>query len=292
MKWMRKAAAVLALAGVLGSLTLAKNGPPTTAEKSGSITVNHVKLEKTAVWRTGSDHSDIALVPLRAVIEAMGGKVEWDHGVVHVNTGVMKTDVTIGEDRYFVATALEDMVGMSAPFSLGYRPYLDNDVTYVPLSLIDALLGGEEGKVTIGQAGIAIETEESAQIPNPIRDFETVEEAAKAAGIVFQAPKELPGGYARVAVSTIDKLMQVQYRNEKGEGVLVRKARGTEDISGDYNDYSRIEAIAANGAKITLKGSGQGFVLAIWQKDGYAYAVESDAAMSQSEMAAIIETIC
>lgn len=111
------------------------------------------------------------MVPLRAVAEKLGFTVTWNgDGSVLLDDGSMHSTVTIGEDCYQVTTSNPDLVGMSAPFSLGAPPYTSQGVTYVPLGLFDALLGSREGAVTMTEGVICLNTNplngnNSVQIP-------------------------------------------------------------------------------------------------------------------------------
>lgn len=98
------------------------------------------------------------MVPLRAMAEELGYTVQWEDGVIRVDTGAMHTDVMLGVDRYVLTTSNPDLVGMSAPFSLGCPSYAVDGTTYVPLSLFEALLGTGNGSVTLDGSHIAITT--------------------------------------------------------------------------------------------------------------------------------------
>ena len=63
------------------------------------------------------------MVPVRALAEALGFKVTWNNGEVNINDGEMQCDLRIGEENYFVYTAIKDAIGMSAPFTLGSAPF-------------------------------------------------------------------------------------------------------------------------------------------------------------------------
>lgn len=100
------------------------------------------------------------MVPLRAVAEKLGFQVTWNgDGTVLLDDGAMHTTVTIGEDRYQVASSRPGLVGMSAPFSLGVPPYVVKGAAYVPLGLFDALLGSQEGAVTMEDGVIRLNTD-------------------------------------------------------------------------------------------------------------------------------------
>lgn len=69
------------------------------------------------------------MVPLRPVAEKLGFTVTWNgDGTIFMDDGVMHTTVTIGKDLYQVTTSNPDLVGMSAPFSLGVPPPMSSRV--------------------------------------------------------------------------------------------------------------------------------------------------------------------
>lgn len=111
------------------------------------------------------------MVPLRAVAEKLGFTVTWNgDGSILLDNGVMHSTVTIGQDCYQVTTSNPDLVGMSAPFSLGVPPYVVNGTTYVSLGLFDALLGSQQGAVTMEDGIISLDTDplhtdNEAQVP-------------------------------------------------------------------------------------------------------------------------------
>ena len=182
--------------------------------------------------------------------------------------------MTIGVDRYVITTSHEDMVGMSAPFSLGCVPYATNGVTYVPLSLFDALLGNQEDAITGDTGVISIKTDTSAQIPNPFVDCDTLAQAEDLAG--FSLP--LPADVKTDGISVLsDNMIQVLCE----DGLSIRKALGDEDISGDYNSYPQVETVTVAGHAVTLKGTGDQVTVAVWTADGYTYAVYSETGLSR-----------
>ena len=110
------------------------------------------------------------MVPVRALAEALGFKVTWNNGEVNINDGEMQCDLRIGEENYFVYTAIKDVIGMSAPFTLGSAPVLKNDKTYVPVKLFVPLFGNNDAAVQITDTLPSIRTPSPA-IPrkSPIR---------------------------------------------------------------------------------------------------------------------------
>lgn len=84
-------------------------------------------------------------------------------------------------------------------------------------------------------------------------------------------------------------MAQISYRNGDDE-VMFRRARGSDDISGDYNVYETVLTVEITGAKAELRGTDGEFSGAVWQKDGFAYSVSCSPAVSQDEMQRIIES--
>ena len=70
---------------------------------------------------------------------------------------------------------------------------------------------------------------------------------------------------------------------------LYRVTKGDTDISGDYNVYDDIKEVRVDDAVVTLKGDTAGYVLAIWQKDGYSYSVSFTSPVTELQMLSIIE---
>ena len=222
---------------------------------------------------TSTDIDVCVMVPLRALAEELGFTVTWNGSSVRVDTGDVHTDVTIGVDRYVITTSHEDMVGMSAPFSLGCAPYATNGVTYVPLSLFDALLGNQEDAITGDTGVISIQTDTSAQIPNPFVDCDTLAQAENLAGFSLTLPADVKtDGISVLSGNMIQVLCE--------DGLSIRKALGDEDIS-DYNSYPQVETVTVEGHAVTLKGTGDQVTVAVWTADGYTYAVHSETGLSR-----------
>ena len=88
---------------------------------------------------------------------------------------------------------------------------------------------------------------------------------------------------------------QIDYEGTNAEGdaqsLCYRKGIGTDDISGDYNEYEIDETVDTAGTQVTLKGSADGYALAVWNADGYAYAVSVTKKIKKDEMLKLVEEI-
>ena len=86
------------------------------------------------------------------------------------------------------------------------------------------------------------------------------------------------------------EMAEIRYTNTK-QTVTFRKSVGEEDNSGDYNEYDFETETVVDESNILLKGNADGIQLAIWNKDGFAYSLSFENAVSQEEILSIIPDI-
>lgn len=239
-----------------------------------------------SIYKDGKDTNVKAclMTPLRATAEALGFTVTWNGKAAVLDNGEMHTEITVGEDEYFAVTSIEGAVGMTAPFSLGQAPYISNGTMYVPVKLFDVLCGNGSAVSENNKIDFKISTNnkenngaegETTQVPNPIVEYKTLEEAQKAVGFDFKAPEEVTG-FENKNISVIsNELIQIIYSNDNNE-VCVRKAKGSDDISGDYNVYKNIKTEKINDCDVTLRGENDKIGSAVWTKGEYSYSVYAD----------------
>lgn len=259
------------------------------------ITVDGEKLDlsKLNVSQYMYTENENTLVPLRVIAEKMGYTVSWDDKEKEVKVGNDEWEVVfnIGVDSYYGVTKIKDAVGMTAPQSYGVLPKIADNTTYVPAKMFE-LMGYEFSSVgqfaSFTKAGS--KEEESVQIPNPIKEYNTVDEAKKAVAFTVLMPDAMPEGYVFAGVSTInDELFQISYKNGDSE-ILYRTAEGAEDISGDYNVYKNEKSLKIAGIDVTIKGN-EGAVKAVWTKDGLTYSIYADKEISEQDITNIIASI-
>ena len=136
------------------------------------------------------------------------------------------------------------------------------------------------------------ESEESMiGMPNPYTDHGTLKEAEEDAGFKIQIPDEIRGVKAVAFRNLGTEMLEVIYYDGDAEVARVRKGTGAEDISGDYNVYEIEEAVDVTVTQVTLKGSADGYALAVWNEDGYAYAVSVTKKITKDEILQIVEEI-
>ena len=236
----------------------------------------------------------LVLVPLRETAEQLGFKVSYNKGTILVDDGIIHTNLTIGENSYQVVTSNPDLVGMSAPFSLSSAPVMTNGKTYVPIELFVPLTGNDSSIIKTDGSAISISKKadtknEDVQIPNPLTEHETLADLAKTVGFDVTLPT-LDKAYKETAFIDISgTIADVRFADDE-DTITFRKAKGSDDISGDNNTYKENKTIAVKDVSVSVKGN-DGINTATWQKDGFTYSFSSDKAMTQDALVKAIENL-
>ena len=162
----------------------------------------------------------------------------------------------------------------------------DAEPSYEIITIYEDLEGNTE---VLGMDEVLFDTEddvpssENVQIPDPFEGFSTLEQAVKAAGFEMSVP-DAPKGYetAIYRVNTGTKMLEVIYsdkdlENEDAvEAYSIRKAIGSDDISGDYNDYSEKTEVSVSGNQVSLKGNDGKVFVSTWTSGEFTYAIDID----------------
>lgn len=101
------------------------------------VTVNGERLHVVVERLNGQ-----AMIPLRAVAEALGFTVTWNPAEMsaHITNGTVQTKVAMGDKTYYMQTAIPGAVGLTGPQNLGAPVYLrHNERMFVPARLFQLL---------------------------------------------------------------------------------------------------------------------------------------------------------
>ena len=152
-----------------------------------------------------------------------------------------------------------------------------------------------EGNVTITEVvdlpdEEVSEEENNMQIANPFITYDSMDDAAADAGFSMTAPESIPSFNEKLYQVMSHEMLQVIYYNDEAS-LFVRKAKGSDDISGDYNIYSDVKTVTVNDHDTVIKGNDGDFYLAMWTADGYTYAVTSDLPMSAEVFSQLVAEI-
>ena len=128
------------------------------------------------------------------------------------------------------------------------------------------------------------------QIANPFVDYASLDEAAQAVGFDLKVPESIEGCGERAVQVMDNSMIQVIYFNGD-DRIFIRKQAGSEDISGDYNEYPEQFGVEVGEYVVSMKGENDTANVAVWTNDGYTYAVMSDQALPVSEYVDIISQV-
>lgn len=129
------------------------------------------------------------------------------------------------------------------------------------------------------------------QLVNPMTEWSTMEEASEKIGFSLEVG-EIPEGYVQESIHTVqNEILQMGFKKD-GNILVVRKAAGTEDVSGDYNHYTdESEATLSDGTVVKMMSEDGLVKLASWNRENeWSYSV-SCAGISEEEMIALAESI-
>ena len=132
---------------------------------------------------------------------------------------------------------------------------------------------------------------ENIQIPNPWQECTSLEEAGKLAGFSFTAPESVDGYTERYIAAIENEIAQVIFSNGDDSELYFRKGLSSDDISGDYNTYAEQTELTSGDAAVTMKGADGLVQLAIWQADGYTYAVSVENGLTADAMAELVAQV-
>lgn len=262
---------------------------PTSSSYSVVIENNTLDLGGETVY----EFNKHMMVPLRTVAEKLGFKVKWDGECqgISLDNGEVNTIVYIGQDNYYMASSTA--IGMSAPTALGVAPALKNGTTYVPADMFNILYC--EDVVSVKDNVITIKTdndnneEEIVGMPNPFVEYKTVDEAQKVLPFSAVVPSNV-NGYELKNVSVMsNEMLQLIYKNGDKE-ITYRVEKGSDDISGDYNEYKDIKTVKVGDVEVKVRKSEE-TMSTIWINGDLTFSLYSNGNLTEKDITDIISSI-
>lgn len=154
----------------------------------------------------------------------------------------------------------------------------------------DANAAGEAApglqSVAKGASPEAAETEEAAVLAP--QEVPSAAELEQQTGIKVPELTNLPFEAESVTYTAYDNLAELTYEGA-GRTLCWRVSAGTEDNSGDYTDYARVEEQTIAGHRVTVKGNDDGVALALWSDGEQSYSLSAEPELTQEELTALLE---
>ena len=137
------------------------------------------------------------------------------------------------------------------------------------------------------------------QIANPWTIVDSVEEASSLTNFDFIVPEKIDDNDISLIEVMNDEIIEIRY----GEDIIIRKAKGKDDISGDYNSYDvvkeeTISYVAPNATcgtpdevVLTLRGNDDTYNCITWTYFDYAYSITSNDGLNLDSILDIVNSI-
>lgn len=118
--------------------------------------------------------------------------------------------------------------------------------------------------------------EENVQIPNPYIECQNLTDASEITGFDMSAPDSYLDSASTEIEAIEQDMIQIMYLDAEGNEIFrIRKATGTEDVSGDYNTYEQELNEEYDGMTVTLKGNADTYSVVTWNNGEFTYAIDA-----------------
>mgnify|MGYP004496917641 CR=1 FL=1 len=131
--------------------------------------------------------------------------------------------------------------------------------------------------------------EPNTMINNPYANSVSLNTAEQITGFTLEIPDIID---TTTKTYVIDQMIEVQYYDTEDNIIYnVRKAKGNDDCSGNYEVYQNEMTKEIQNHIVTLKGNDDIYYLAIWQNDKYSYSFYSYNGLDEDTITTYIEKI-
>ena len=128
----------------------------------------------------------------------------------------------------------------------------------------------EEGRPSSVQSGLWDRTEAAS-----------LQELSQLVGFPVEALKNVPFSVTDIQYTAYGGMAEITYSGAE-QSLVLRKAAGQTDPSGDYTAYAVQTMLEVDGSTVTLRGTEDGYCLAVWQDGTYSWSIRSTTAYSDA----------
>ncbi len=133
-------------------------------------------------------------------------------------------------------------------------------------------------------------TDLSAQVIPEITQYDSAQALSEAVGFPITDVTALPFTVTEQTYTSYwDSLGEIEYVGADGQRAVYRKSIGTEDNTGDYTAYEETVSLSINAVDVTLKGTGETYVLAYWTDGEYAYSISLSTGIRAADWTFILQ---
>ena len=133
--------------------------------------------------------------------------------------------------------------------------------------------------------------EPETMVANGMESLPSRDDLSQAVGFPVKSAETLPFFPQEIDYTSYwGDMAQIDYASGPVSACF-RQSLGTDDNSGDWNEYSAQEEITAAGCAVTLKGEAGTFTLAIWTDGTYSYSLSLSSAEPADVWQKIVEGV-
>ena len=126
------------------------------------------------------------------------------------------------------------------------------------------------------------------QTPWGTVEYKNAKDLSKASGIKIDDLNNIPFEVTETIYQDYkSNLVEIAYSNET-DNLYYRVSKGSEDNSGDYNDYSNVYQQEINSFNVTLKGDNDLIFCVLYENGGYSYSIVSSNGLTVSQIEKMI----
>lgn len=226
-----------------------------------------------------------------------GQRIEKEKKIIKMQEGKKRKFITLPRLLGFTASIVAACFVLTIGFFMFYAPKAGKPSSVMMEGVQDEKSAeNPEGAEEFAAEGGELK-ESSAGITAKGRSIEEVasmQQATELTGFTMRIP-EGKAPYTEKTISVIgEDMIEVAYSKEEpfAVGYSIRKARAEGDISGDYTEYTESKEVDSEGRKVTLKGEAGRYSLALWEENGFSYAVKAqEKPMTEEEILDIVKAV-
>ena len=138
---------------------------------------------------------------------------------------------------------------------------------------------------------ISAEDHTAAEPEGPYVEYQTLEDAEHAVGFSWTIPETIADSTDREFRVVDGSVLDILYEQGETRTACIRKALGTENLSGDPTDFEQMEEVSVGDIMVSMKGANDLYSLAVWNDDTYTYSVSLDTGVSQEELSQLVQSL-
>lgn len=132
--------------------------------------------------------------------------------------------------------------------------------------------------------------DDGLEMANPWAEYETIEEAEKAARFSFSAIKSAEINSIAVMITEDVNIIKATFYD--GDNLItVKKGNTTDDVSNDSREFKNLVEELKDDITLVYKGNNDTFGLVIWTKDNYSYSISCEKEISKDILDTFVKVI-